>query len=133
MKKNLKGNIETYDETQILNNTEVFYTKIFNQSFFESEKIIIINRCSEKLYEVIKNLKEKKISDIKIIFNATILDKKSKLRSLFEKSDELIKIPTYKDTPITLMEIAKKFFNNYKITISQETINLLVNRCNGDR
>ena len=76
---------------------------------------------------------EKSISDIKIIFNATILDKKSKLRSLFEKSDELIIIPTYKDTPITLMEIAKKFFNNYKITISQETINLLVNRCNGDR
>ena len=27
----------------------------------------------------------------------------------------------------------KKFFYNYKISISQETINLLVNRCNGDR
>ena len=133
LKKNLNGNIESYDEAQILNNTEVFYTKIFNQSFFENEKIVIINRCSEKLYEIVKNLLEKIISDIKIIFNATILDKKSKLRSLFEKSDELIIIPTYKDTPITLMEIAKKFFNNYKITISQETINLLVNRCNGDR
>ena len=133
LKKNLNGNIESYDEAQILNNTEVFYTKILNQSFFENEKIVIINRCSEKLYEIVKNLLEKSISDIKIIFNATILDKKSKLRSLFEKSDELIIIPTYKDTPITLMEIAKKFFNNYKITISQETINLLVNRCNGDR
>ena len=133
LKKNLNGNIESYDEAQILNNTEVFYTKIFNQSFFENEKIVIINRCSEKLYEIVKNLLEKSISDIKIIFNATILDKKSKLRSLFEKSDELIIIPTYKDTPITLMEIAKKFFNNYKITISQQTINLLVNRCNGDR
>ena len=133
LKKNLNGNIESYDEAQILSNTEVFYTKIFNQSFFENEKIVIINRCSEKLYEIVKNLLEKSISDIKIIFNATILDKKSKLRSLFEKSDELIIIPTYKDTPITLMEIAKKFFNNYKITISQQTINLLVNRCNGDR
>ena len=133
LKKNLNGNIESYDEAQILNHTEVFYTKIFNQSFFENEKIVIINRCSEKLYEIVKNLLEKSISDIKIIFNATILDKKSKLRSLFEKSDELIIIPTYKDTPITLMEIAKKFFNNYKIAISQETINLLVNRCNGDR
>ncbi len=133
LKKNLNGNIEKYDEAQILNNTEVFYTKILNQSFFENEKIVIINRCSEKLYEIVKNLKEKSISDIKIIFNATILDKKSKLRSLFEKSDELIIIPTYKDTQITLMEMAKKFFNNYKIAISQETINLLVNRCSGDR
>ena len=133
LKKNLNGNIESYDEAQILNNTEVFYTKILNQSFFENEKIIIINRCSEKLYEIVKNLKEKSISDIKIIFNATILDKKSKLRSLFEKSDELIIIPTYKDTQITLMEMAKKFFKYYKIAISQETINLLVNRCSGDR
>ena len=133
LKKNLNGNIESYDEAQILNNTEVFYTKIFNQSFFENEKIVIINRCSEKLYEIVKNLLEKSISDIKIIFNATILDKKSKLRSLFEKSDELIIIPTYKDTQITLMEMAKKFFKYYKIAISQETINLLVNRCSGDR
>ena len=133
LKKNLNGNIESYDEAQILNNTEVFYTKILNQSFFENEKIVIINRCSEKLYEIVKNLKEKSISDIKIIFNATILDKKSKLRSLFEKSDELIIIPTYKDTQITLMEMAKKFFKYYKIAISQETINLLVNRCSGDR
>jgi len=133
LKKNLRGNVESYDETQILNNTEVFYTKILNQSFFENEKIIIINRCSEKIYEVIENLKEKSISDIRIILNANTLDKKSKLRSLFEKSNELIVVPTYKDTSITLIEIAKKFFYNYKISISQETINLLVNRCNGDR
>ena len=133
LKKKLNGNIESYDETQILNNPEIFYTKIFNQSFFEKEKIIIINRCSEKLYEVVKNLKEKNVSDIKIILNATVLDKKSKLRNLFEKGDKLIIVPTYKDTSITLMEIAKKFFKNYKIAISQETINLLVNRCSGDR
>ncbi len=133
LKKKLNGNIESYDETQILNNPEIFYTKIFNQSFFEKEKIIIINRCSEKLYEVIKNLEEKNVSDIKIILNATVLDKKSKLRNLFEKGDKLIIVPTYKDTSITLMEIAKKFFNNYKIAISQETINLLVSRCSGDR
>ena len=42
-------------------------------------------------------------------------------------------MPTYKDTSITLADIAKKFFNNYKISISSETINLLVSRCNGDR
>ena len=116
-----------------LNNNELFYEKIFNQSLFEKEKIIIINRCSEKIYEIIENILEKNISDTKIILNANILEKKSKLRNLFEKNKELIIIPTYKDTSITLLEIAKKFFYNYKISISQETINLLVNRCNGDR
>ncbi len=133
LKKNIKGKIESYDETQIVNNKELFYEKIFNQSLFENEKLIIISRCSEKFYDVIQNIIDKKILDTKFILSANILDKKSKLRNLFEKNKELITIPTYKDTSITLTEIAKKFFYNYKISISQETINLLISRCNGDR
>ena len=133
LKKNLSGNVENHDETEIINNNEIFYEKIFNQSLFEKEKIIIINRCSDKIVEIVENIIEKKNSDIKIILNADILEKKSKLRNLFEKSKELVIVPTYKDNLITLADIAKKFFNNYKISISQETINLLANRCNGDR
>ena len=133
IKKKFKGEIESYDEIQILNNNELFYEKIFNQSLFDKEKIIIINRCSEKIYELIENIIKKETSDIKFILNANILEKKSKLRNLFEKDKKLIVIPTYKDASITLVEIAKKFFYNYKISISQETINLLVSRCNGDR
>tara|TARA_B100000886_G_scaffold211295_1_gene146317 strand:- start:1077 stop:2057 length:981 start_codon:yes stop_codon:yes gene_type:complete len=132
-KKNFKWDVENYDETQIILNKELFYEKIFNQSLFEKEKIVIVNRCSEKIYEVIENILEKKILDTKIIFNANILEKKSKLRNLFEKEEKLIIIPTYKDTSISLLEIARKFFYNYKISISQEAINLLVSRCNGDR
>ena len=133
IKKKFKGGIESYDEAQILNNKELFYEKIFNQSLFDKEKIIIINRCSEKIYELIEKIIKKETSDIKFILNANILEKKSKLRNLFEKDKKLIVIPTYKDASITLVEIAKKFFYNYKISISQETINLLVSRCNGDR
>ena len=133
LKKKFNGAIENYDETQIISENEIFYEKLFNQSLFEKEKIITINRCSEKIFDIIENIIEKKISDIKIILNANILEKKSKLRNLFEKNKELVIIPTYKDTSITLVEIAKKFFYNYKISISQETINLLVSRCNGNR
>ena len=133
LKKNFNGNVENYDETQIIVNKELFYEKIFNQSLFEKEKIVIVNRCSEKIYEVIENILEKKILDTKIILNANILEKKSKLRNLFEKEEKLIIVPTYKDTSISLLEIARKFFYNYKISISQEAINLLVSRCNGDR
>ena len=133
LKQNFNGTVENLDETEIIKNLELFYEKLFNQSLFDKEKIIIINRCSEKIYETIDNIVEKSVSNIKIILNANILDKKSKLRSLFEKDKKLVIIPTYKDTSLTLVEIAKKFFYNYKISISQETINLLVNRCNGDR
>ena len=133
IKKNLNGVVENFDETQINNDKQTFYEKIFNRSLFEKEKIIIINRCSEKIYDVIENIVEVKISDIKIILNASVLEKRSKLRNMFEKRSELVIVPTYKDTSVTLLEIAKKFFYNYKISISQETINLLVNRCNGNR
>ena len=133
LRKNFEGNIENYDETQIISDNELFFNKLFNKSLFDNKKIIIVNRCSEKIHVIIEDIIEKKISDIKIILNANILDKKSKLRNLFEKSDKLIIVPTYKDTSITLADIAKKFFNNYKISISSETINLLVSRCNGDR
>ena len=133
LKKNFNRNIEKFDEAQILSNNELFYEKIFNQSLFEKEKIVIINRCSDKICEIIENIIKKKNVDTKIILNASVLEKKSKLRNLFEKRRELVIVPTYKDSSITLVDIAKKFFNNYKISISQETINLLVNRCNGDR
>ena len=133
LEKNFNKNTEKFDEAQILSNKEFFYEKIFNQSLFEKEKIVIINRCSDKICEIIENIIEKKDADIKIILNANVLEKKSKLRNLFEKRRELVIVPTYKDSSITLVDIAKKFFNNYKISISQETINLLVNRCNGDR
>ena len=133
LEKNFNRNIEKFDEAQILSNNELFYEKIFNQSLFEKEKIVIISRCSDKICEIIENIIEKKDADIKIILSANVLEKKSKLRNLFEKRRELIIVPTYKDSSITLVDIAKKFFNNYKISISQETINLLVNRCNGDR
>ena len=133
LKKDFNVNIDNYDEAQILVDKELFYEKIFNQSLFEKEKIIIVNRCSEKIYEIIENILGKNISDTKIILNANILEKKSKLRTLFERDKELIIVPTYRDTSLSLLEIARKFFYNYKISISHEAINLLVSRCNGDR
>ena len=133
LKENFLGNIETVDESQILSNANLFHEKLLNKSLFEKEKTVIINRCSEKIYDFIEEITKKNIPDIKIILNANILEKKSKLRNLFEKGKKLVVIPTYKDNSLTLAEITKKFFNNYKISISQETINLLVNRCNGDR
>ena len=133
LKKKFYGNIDTYDEGQIIQNIELFYEKLFNKSLFENEKIIIVNRCSEKIYDIIEKIIEKNIYDARIILNANILEKRSKLRNLFEKTKELIIVPTYKDTSVALVEIAKKFFYNYKISISQETLNLLVSRCNGDR
>ena len=122
-----------YDEKQIRDEIETFYENILSNSLFESSKTIIINRASDKIFETIKNLVDRNLNNIKIIINAGILDTKSKLRSLFEKNKDLICIPTYPDNNNTLSKLAAVFFRKEKISISQQSINLIVEKCAGDR
>jgi DNA polymerase-3 subunit delta len=93
----------------------------------------LINRASDKIYNVIYDLIERNISNTKIIINAYTLDTKSKLRSLFEKNKDLICIPTYPDNNETLSRLAATLFREENISISQQNVNLIVEKCNGDR
>ena len=127
------GKVFNYEEKQIKDEIESFYENILSNSLFESEKIIIINRASDKIFETIQDLINRNITNIIIIINAGILETRSKLRSLFEKKDDLVCIPTYPDNNDTLSKLAVIFFRNENILISQENINLIIEKCNGDR
>tara|TARA_B100000959_G_C14941805_1_gene608151 strand:+ start:348 stop:1331 length:984 start_codon:yes stop_codon:yes gene_type:complete len=131
--KDFKGKIERFEESEILNNFENFVSNLINKSFFEELKLVLISRASEKIIKLVDELLNRKISDTKIILNASILEKKSKIRNLFEKEKNLICLPFYRDDNRTLIQIASTFFKNNKIPISQEIINLVVDRCSGDR
>ena len=128
-----KGNIEHFDEVEILSNFENFISSLRNKSFFNELKLILIARVTEKITELIDELLNKEINDIIIVLNAPTLEKKSKLRSIFEKEKNLICIPFYKDDNRTLSQLANNFFKKNKISISQEIINLIVERSSGDR
>lgn len=121
-----------YEETQILTNKLFFFNEIKNRSLFDENKIYLIERCTEKISDIVFEVINSKIDDL-IIINCGNLEKKSKLRNFVEKSENAAIIPTYKDNSQSLVNIAKSFFTEKKIDISYETINLLVNRCNGDR
>ena len=131
-KKFLKK-IYRYDEKEILENNESFLDSILSKSFFDDEKLIIISRVSDKIKKIIEEIIEKKITDIKFILSSGILEKKSKLRTFFEKNKNTICIPCYSDNHSTLNSIATNFFKEKKIPISQQTINLLLERSRGDR
>ena len=128
-----EDNIFKYYEKEMFSNINVFYDQILSKSFFENKKLIIIKDATDKLINEIEILREKKLSDIKIICVSNILDKKSKLRNLFEKEKDFISVAFYADNNQTLSAITKKFFSEKKIAISQESINLIVNRANGER
>ena len=107
--KEFSKNNYKYDEKEILDNKENFFNSVFLKSFFETKKIIIISRASDKIVNVIEEILEKNIEDTKLILLANILEKKSKLRLLFEKNKNIICIPFYADNNQTLSNIVNSY------------------------
>ena len=85
--------LNKYDEKEILENSNKLYDNILSKSLFESEKIIQINRSTDKIYKIIEYLENKNLNGILLIIEASVLDKKSKLRSFFEKNKKYLCIP----------------------------------------
>ena len=131
--KKFGENVFKYDADDIINNPGIIFSELNNISLFENKKTLIINRATDKFFSVIENLLEKNYEDIKIIINAGLLDKKSKMRNKFEKSKNLVCVPFYSDDNTTLSTISNNFFKKFKVPISQENINIIVERCRGDR
>ena len=131
--KNFVGEINKYDENNFINLTDVIISELLNKSLFEKKKIIIVSRVTDKLFKYVEELIEKEIGDTKIILKAGLLEKKSKLRNLFEKNKKLISIPFYEDDFNVLTSLIVEFLNKNKIKLSRESINLLIERSSGDR
>ena len=122
-----------YEESEILQNENNFFNNILSKSFFDKEKLIIITQATDKIKDVLEEILEKKIEDLVVVLISGVLEKKSKLRSLFEKRKDTVCIPFYEDNNQTLSAIVSNFFRQNKISISQESINIIVQRSRGDR
>ena len=128
-----KSQISNYDEKEILENSDNFIENILSNSLFESEKIIIIKRATDKILKIIEELNDKNLEDVIIIINSDNLEKRSKLRCFFEKNKEYICVAFYPDTNQTLSKLTYDFLKEKKILISPANINLIVSKCSGDR
>ena len=140
LKKEIKKNIlknkiitSNYEEKEIIDNFNNFIEELNTKSLFEDEKLIIINRASDKILKILSEIIDKNNEDLIIIVDAENLEKKSKLRSFFEKEINCACIPVYPDTQTTLSKIAFDYLNKRKIPISSSNVNTIINRCNGDR
>ena len=128
-----KNDISNYEEREILDNENNFIENILSKSLFEQQKFIVIKRSTDKILKVIETLNFKNLQDTTIILNADNLEKKSKLRSFFEKDKKLICVPFYPDNDQTLSKLVYNFLRDKKISISPSNINLITNKCSGDR
>ena len=128
-----KENTFKYNEKEVIENKQLLFGSIYSKSFFESEKLILISEITDKIFDLIEQIISDNVSDVKIILIAKRLDKKSKIRNFFEKEKKVIIVPFYEDTPQTLITIAKKILNENKISLSQEHLNLIIERSQGNR
>ena len=132
LKKN-EGEILRYEESYFIENFKTILDEILSKSLFDDNKIFIISRATDKIVNFITMIMEENLKDVKIILNSDQLEKRSKLRNLFEKEKALISIPIYEDNEISLTKVVQQYLMKNKIKLSRESINLLVNRARGDR
>ena len=128
-----KRNILNYDQSDILDNENIFFENLSSKSLFETEKTIVIKRANDKLIKIVEKIVEEKLDEIIIIIDADNLEKKSKLRSLFERHKNYISIAFYPENQKDLFQIAYKFLTEKNILISSSSINSIIEKSNGDR
>ena len=121
-----------YEEKEIIEGSSEFIESILNKSLFDSKKTIVIKRATDKIIKILDKIKDKNIEDTIIICSEN-LDKKSKLRTLFEKEKNYICVPFYPDNEQTLLKFAQNFLREKNISVSTSNINILVSKCNGER
>tara|TARA_B100001989_G_scaffold185475_1_gene135160 strand:- start:251 stop:1228 length:978 start_codon:yes stop_codon:yes gene_type:complete len=131
--KNFDGEVLKYEEKEILNEEDKFLSSLLTKSLFENSKLIIISRCSDKLINLVTEILKRQVIDTKIVIKCSNLDKKSKLRTFFEKEINVICTPVYDDDIRSLNSIIGNFLRKHKLSLSQEIKNILIERSKGDR
>ena len=126
-------NLYKYDENEILSNEIHFMEAITNKSFFEEDKLIIIDKATDKILNIVEEIIKKKIENVKFILKANVLDKKSKLRNFFEKSKLTLIVPFYDDNFQTLLILTQNFFKKKKIKISNQIVNFIIKKSKNNR
>jgi DNA polymerase-3 subunit delta len=131
--KNEKKEFEKINLSQdeVVNTKEILYNEILNYSLFDKKKIFFINQVNDKILSILAEI-EGKLKDQQIILFSEILEKKSKLRGHFEKSKNLLAIPCYADSEITIKNIIKERLKDFK-DLNAVNLSVIAENCKLDR
>ncbi len=118
-------------QDDVLKNKEILINEIANKSLFRENKIIFIQHANDKILEILENIIEI-LDKEKIFVFSDILDRKSKLRSFFEKNNNFGLTACYNDNEISIRKIITTSLKDFK-NLSPEIINLIQQNANLDR
>ena len=126
-------NIFVFEEADIIKDLNRFSEIVYNKSFFEEDKFIIINRATDKILSILEEITNDDLSDLKIVIKSNALEKKSKLRNFFEKNKKTIAVAFYEDNNQSLNNLVSNFFREKKIAISKQIINYIIEKTKNNR
>ena len=129
--QNKNAEIINLSQDDIINNIDNFFNEILNISLFDEKKIYFINQVNDKILDAIKII-EPKIDSQKFYLMSESLDKRSKIRNYFEKSNNCGVVACYIDNEISFKKIIIERLKNYK-GVTTENINLISDKCNLNR
>jgi DNA polymerase III, delta subunit len=130
-KSNQELKILRLNQEEIIKNENVLTDEILNNSLFEEKKVIFIEQANDKLLDTIEQIIDK-IENEKVFIFSNILDKKSKMRSYFEKSNNVGVSACYSDNEISIRKIIESKLKNYQ-GLTPQIINLILQNTNLDR
>ena len=119
-----------FNQDEVLKNQNLIFNEINNESLFGGKKIILINDVNDKILNLTEDLEKNEKQQI--YFFSNVLEKKSKIRSYFEKSKKCGIVACYADTEISLKKIILSQLKGFK-GISTYNLNLILNNCKLDR
>ena len=128
---NSLAEILIYQQEEIKKNNKLLLNEITEDSLFQKDKIILIYQVDDRIYDLIEEVREFN-SNQKIYLFADILDKKSKLRNNFEKSDNYACIACYNDNELTIKKLIFEKLKGFT-GLTPENLNIIIDKSNLDR
>lgn len=128
---NYEEEIFTFSQEELIKNKEIIIKQIVNISLFQKNKIFLINQVNDKLFDIVKEILEL-IDTQKLYLFGDILEKKSKLRNLFEKSKELDVVPCYEDNEISIKKIINDRLRGFQ-GLTPINLNIILENSSFDR
>ena len=129
--QNKESEIINFIQDELIIDTNKLFNEIANISLFEKEKIIFIEQVNDKVFEVIEEIVPR-IENQKIYLFSNVLEKKSKIRNFFEKSNLCAAVACYQDNEITLKKIITEKLKGYE-GLTTQNINLILSNVSLDR
>ena len=124
-KENKDAEVINFFQDEIIKKNEIIYNEINNTSLFNEKKVIILHEVSDKIFKIVEELLDRTGNNLKLFILSGNLDKKSKMRNLFEKVNNIGIIPCYNDNHRTMAEYIKLKLKDYR-GLTGEIINLII-------